>query len=356
MGIKKNTKASQYSYLIFVLFVCSGSSHAQISSEDKLNVFETARYNSDLSPELEFPNTNQEGWVEFSFMVDSQGKPYEQTVIDSAGGEKFIEKAEQHLLASTYRPGTFDGTPVDSSYSMRYRFEFEDGPSGVGQLFYQRYKFFQSSLSKNEIEKSKTYLEKLEASNLYEDAFLNIAHFLYQKEIGGDLSSQIYYLKRAIDGDYQKKYLPPEIYLSGNSNLFQSQVNSKDYQGALETYERILEADNSEEMVEAFRPTVDSIRKVKNDDTIYSLTGTLNDHGRWSLPLLKSSFDFREVSGELSEIKLRCYKKFVFFEFLENQQYHIPKSYGECDMELIGHPNTTFTLIQAASIESQNPE
>ena len=355
----KNT-ISTILHCLIGIFLLIPVIQAQESENETIDTMIAATSLPEQSPSLEYPRgmarLGQEGWVEISFMVNTQGKVYEPTIVDFSGENAFIEKAEEHLLARTFRPALFNGEPVDSSGSIRYRFEMEQATSSASEQFFRRYKFFSSALNKKNFEESKKYLDRLDkggAKNLYEDAFLNLAHFHYHLETGSNDNIKVFYLKRAVDGDSQEKYLPENVYRAGIISLFQLQVGTRDYQGALETYDRILELQDNEELVAKLESTIQAIKEMKSDQSAYSLTGALNTFGHWELPLLKPSFSLDEIDGKLEEIKLRCERKYVFFAFIQEQQYLIPKSYGECDIELIGDPETSFTLIQSASIETE---
>jgi hypothetical protein len=51
--------------------------------------------------------------------------------------------------------------------------------------------------------------------------------------------------------------------------------------------------------------------------------------------------------GHVSEIKLRCDKRFVFYKFDPELKYEVASQYGKCGIELVGEPGTTFNLVQS---------
>src|SRR5882724_13069905 len=46
-----------------------------------------------------------------------------------------------------------------------------------------------------------------------------------------------------------------------------------------------------------------------------------------------------------SQIKLRCDKKYVFFQFDPALEYKVADKYGKCFIEVVGDPETKFELI-----------
>ena len=50
--------------------------------------------------------------------------------------------------------------------------------------------------------------------------------------------------------------------------------------------------------------------------------------------------------GAVSEIKLLCKKKFLFFKYQPDIQYTVSPNAGDCSIGVVGDPGTTFELIQ----------
>jgi hypothetical protein len=67
----------------------------------------------------------------------------------------------------------------------------------------------------------------------------------------------------------------------------------------------------------------------------------------WHHQLFKDHFQIAVASGKVSDIKLRCKKAYVFFHYQPGVQYKVESRSGNCWMELIGEPGTTFDLTQS---------
>ena len=62
--------------------------------------------------------------------------------------------------------------------------------------------------------------------------------------------------------------------------------------------------------------------------------------------LLKSQFSFSEVKGDIAELRLRCEKGYVGFIYKEGTAYESESGVGECSLQIIGDPGTTFKLLE----------
>ena len=62
--------------------------------------------------------------------------------------------------------------------------------------------------------------------------------------------------------------------------------------------------------------------------------------------LLRSRFSFSEVEGDLAELRLRCEKGYVGFVYQEGTAYEAEGGVGECSLQIIGDPGTTFKLLE----------
>jgi hypothetical protein len=71
------------------------------------------------------------------------------------------------------------------------------------------------------------------------------------------------------------------------------------------------------------------------------ITGT-----SWNYELLKRRFQIEVASGKVAEIKLRCDRQYVFFQFDPKLQYTIGGNDRSCSMEVVGDPGTKFRLTQ----------
>lgn len=317
-------------------------------------VYVTPEIKSDHKIKPNYPKgylkKGREGWVIFNVMVDNKGVPYEAEVVDYVGGKAFISAARKALEESRFTPGTLDDVAVDSGTHFKYTFSIAGG-IGASRKFKTLYKKFSEAIQAKNIEKAEEYLVKLEGHkdpNNYETAFLNFAKFQYGV-LSGDSKSQMLYLNRALAYESAGKklnYLDEEFKAIARRQLFILQVKNKYFADALDTYAE-LEKNNQQEFVELFKEPYKSILALKENDQGYEVPLELSDSGFVFHKLLKQSIALFDVEGGIDTLKLRCRRKYIYFDYSPNKQWNIPKEWGSCFLQVVGEPNSRFVLAQS---------
>jgi TonB family protein len=288
----------------------------------------------------------REGWVELNFMVDSAGKPFEVTVSHSTGNKVFDADAVEAIAGSTFDPGTLNGIPVESGYELRYR--FFTGPmrpfGGESEDFAAVNKSFKRAMAAGDRAAAEAAMKKFVIANLYDDANFGINTYNYARK-WGDEAQQLKGLERAAAGGSEFNYLPKDIYGSVLKTYFGLQVNSRLYAEALETYAWMQKAGLDANTMSKFAGVLESIRKIQTDDSAYEIPGAMPE-GDWHVKLFKRHFQIAVGEGAVSQVKLRCQKRYVYFPFDPKLEYTVAGDYGSCTMELDGTPGTRFKLTQ----------
>ena len=290
-----------------------------------------------------------EGWAELSFMVDTDGRPYEIHATASAGDDEFIDAAIATLEETVFTPATFRGTPVDASYRTVYRFELENA-GGAGRRFASRYRDFMAALSEtseDEAAEALTELEEAETRNNYEYAYLNLARYSFAQKYGTQ-AEQMKYLAAALSESMANpeydSYLQ-EGTAEARRALAQLQFFNFRFAEVRETLE-LMRLNGDEEGVGMFGDALDQLAELEANDAPYPVAGQIEANGGWSIILLKNRFYLDDLTGAVDELKLRCQRGYVFFEFDPEIQYSVSENSGSCELEVIGAPGTGFTLVQ----------
>ena len=294
---------------------------------------------------------NREGWVDMTFMVDVTGETYEIGVEDhSHGGEDFVDAVRKSIEKYKFSPATQNGEPVDSSQSIRIFFNMEGDAPGVSIRFKKHYTNFQKAIAEKNIQEAEDELSSLRNSkgmSLYDDAFLNLASFMYEKEFGTP-ENQLKYLSK-IFSNVSSRYFDDNLYTSLLTTVFGLEVKQMHLDQALETYKRLSRRKNTKELLTKLDGTVEQIKAMKYDDTSYPVKGQIDESGYWDFVLYKNAFKFDNIKGELNEFKLRCSTKYLFLAYEQDKVYEIPKDYGRCFLSVYGKADTSFNLVQQAS-------
>ena len=115
----------------------------------------------------------------------------------------------------------------------------------------------------------------------------------------------------------------------------------------MQTFDWIIEDDLlDEDVVASIQPTYDQLSLIKDDDNAYSVEAEIDELLSWGIRLHKSVFYLSNVEGQVDELKLRCQGAYRIFPYQEEATYNLPESWGECNLQVIGIPDTTFYLTQ----------
>jgi TonB family protein len=293
-----------------------------------------------------------EGWVELNFMISPDGRPYEIYTVDHAGDDAFVDAARRALERAVYEPARIGGQPVDGSSSMRIEFVLEGASAGARPSFASRYRRFMSTLTEASQPEADSALNDLEAEgilNNYEDARLNLARYSYALQYGTP-GQQMTHLKAALGESLAKpdfeSFLEQGVARDARRNLAQLQLQNAYFGEALDTLE-LMRLRNDDEGAELFRDATEQLKAFKADETAYSVAGLIKDNGSWLIKLFKTRFQLDDLTGTIEELKLRCQGEYVYFRFDPDLQYTVSEASGECTLEVIGDPGTSFTLVQA---------
>jgi TonB family protein len=286
-----------------------------------------------------------EGWVKLGFMVDTAGKPFEITVLDSTGNKDFERAAIGALRFSTFVPGSLNGKPTESGSAFTYKFVEESPALGAEPDFTDAYKSLLKAVAAKDKAAADAAISKLKITNLYEDAFFGLARYNYARIWGTD-AEQLAGLRRATEnsgnGTY---YLPRTVFLSALSSQFDLEIKTHEYAEAIATWKRLQKMGIDTEAEAKIKPVIDQLDTLRSDDEEYGVSGVMPD-GSWSLRLFKRRFHIEVAEGYISQVKLRCDKGYLYFAFDPKLRYEVNGKYGSCWMELLGAPGAKFTLFQ----------
>jgi len=128
--------------------------------------------------------------------------------------------------------------------------------------------------------------------------------------------------------------------------LVQLQIVNRYFAEAIDSWE-LMQLRGDAEGVELFHDAIEQVGEFRASSSAYSVSGRIDATGSRAVTLLKTKFYLSDINGTIEELKLRCETEYVFFDFDPELQYNVSDTAGECGLQLIGDPSTTFTLVQA---------
>jgi TonB family protein len=285
-----------------------------------------------------------EGWVTLGLMVDANGKPFEVTIIRSTGDKIFERTAKRAVEHSIFEPGSLNGKPIESGTEVKYKFETVPPSTGATRAFIDAYKSLMAAVDAGDRPAADTAMNKLKVTNLYEDAYAGIATYTYATK-WGDASQQLAGLRRAIAEEKDARYLPKDVFRSALLGCIKLELTAREYAEAMITWHHLEKMGIDTDTTAVLKPIIAKLEKIRSDATRYEVPGQMPE-GTWHLHLFKQHFQAAVSEGYISQVKLRCDKRYVFFAFDPTLQYQVADGAGKCAIELDGAPGTTFKLIQ----------
>ena len=285
----------------------------------------------------------QEGWVELAFMVDPAGKPFEVTVIRSTGNTRFEEVAKKAVERSTFEPGSLNGKPIESGFEMKYQFLIDTHP-GTNREFAKAYESLGAAIKAGDRAAADAAMSRLKVTTLFEDAYVGLATYKYALK-WGDESQQLAGLRRAIAEEDVARYLPEAAFRSTLLACIALEVKMRLYAEAMTTWTRLQRMGLDQDTEAQIKSVIAKLERLRSDDTSYEIAG-LMENGSSYLHLFKRHFRIAVSQGLVSQVKLRCEQRYVYFAFDPTLQYEVASKDGQCSIELEGAPGTRFKLVQ----------
>jgi TonB family protein len=338
---------------LLLLAACAGTPHENASQEIDENTVDlelTTGPRASGLMHVGFPLKQavhlEEGWVDLNFMIDPNGKTYEVVVTDSTGSKAFEEAALKAAKKWHFKPAMSADEPTEIGYGFRVYFTHPFA-QGLSKPFARTYEQAVAAIAEGDRARAELLLAQLTVQNLTEDAAVGLAKYQFEAKWGTE-AAQIAALRRALAMEPSSRYLPRSQVAAALLALLPLELRAKDFASAMSTWTLLKAASYNRPRIASWRAIIDDATALRTDDRAYAVAGEIDaSASSWFYVLYKRRFQVAVSSGHVSEIKLRCDRRYVSFGFDPALYYRIADKYGTCRLELIGEPGTVFDLIQS---------
>ncbi|MBX5462309.1 MAG: TonB family protein, partial [Steroidobacteraceae bacterium] len=304
-------------------------------------------------PTLHYPRgqdpMEKEGWVHLNFMVDPNGKAYEISVVESIGGEPFEQDAIRAVQEARFRPARDGSTPVHGGFDLSLLYATNPLYTNVRKVatprFARAHKALADSIERGDKAAADEQIPKLEVTSIYAHVHKHLILYDYHRKWGterqqyADLLAALYHVRR----DW-KLYFAKNTYVSSLNALLALALRLNDLGRALEIWEELQEH-ASKEQIAAWRPAMDQVERLREGGPPVHFEAEIEKGTSWFNRLFRNSFEVVVLSGRVSEIKLRCEKKFLFFRYEPNVRYTVESRVGKCMIQVVGDTGTKFDFV-----------
>lgn len=297
----------------------------------------------------------KEGWVQMSFIIDTDGSVLEPTVTDSAGDIAFERAALRAIKKWKYTPAEKDGEAIQQC-DTKLQFDFSVNNNGVSRKFSTFYKNAVKLLENKEADKLGLELANAEwagESNLTEITWFHYLQSEYYFLIG-DKKNELKHLYKATHKPKHDKYssrLPEDTNIRNLHRMFIIEADQQRFNDALYTYNSLkhFKSEHATKTKEALAPFVEKIEQLIASNNLIIRNANLTKAGTWSHRLSRNSFVIQDINGDLNKLDVRCDNKRNVFTIEEDNQWLIPKSWGKCQVLIDGNKGASFKLVELNS-------
>jgi len=296
----------------------------------------------------------REGWVRLSYVIDEQGRVKDPVVEDFFGSPSFKKSALSAVKEWQYSPAIKDGEPTQQCHQAVQMDFAMVGKSGATRKFIKAYKNVDDIFKAGDLEAADEAFKELESwdtLNRYENAWLlNLESQLANEQ--GDIEREARSLTRLLASNGQKRFNNAVFDEDYIAYVLQRKILLDAQRGyfaeALKSYDVLQEMDEQETRKAEIAPIVDKINASIASDINLQVPVSMDDDGRWFHTLVRNKFAFNNVQGELDTVEVRCDTHREKFTVAEDHIWHIPQSWGQCQVMVKGDDATTFDLIEVA--------
>lgn len=288
----------------------------------------------------------QEGWVQLTFMVSPTGEPYDVAVVESSGGERFEAAAIDAVERWTFEPARLGDMPIDAGMNYMIQFALTDNAAATTG-FVRTFRRLMQDIQEGDRDGADGNLADLQKRerNLYEEANLNLATYNYYQRWGTP-EQQYPPLRRATAMKNGEGFLPDDVLNSLLRNRFAMELQLDRFADARSIGAILLERERDPDVRARVEAALAQIDALAASDQPISVTGRIDDSTHYFHRLLKKRFHFRDIEGDIAELRLHCDRDYVGFPFNADLAYTLKDDLGQCGLRVIGTPGTTFTLVE----------
>lgn len=296
----------------------------------------------------------REGWVRLSYIIDEEGRVKDPVVEDFFGSSSFKRSALSAVKKWQYDPAIKDGEPTQQCHQA-VQLDFTiGGKTGATRKFIKAYKNVDEIFKAGNVEAADEALKELlswDTLNRYENAWLlNLESQIAREQ--SDIEREAKSLTRLLSSNGQKRFNNAVFdddyvaYILQRKILLDAQRGY--YADALKSYSRLQEMDEQQPRIDEIAAIVNQIETSIASEKNLQVPVSMGDNGRWFHTLVRNKFAFNNIQGELDTVEVRCDSHREKFTVAEAHVWHIPQSWGQCQVMVKGDEATTFDLIEVA--------
>jgi TonB family protein len=290
-----------------------------------------------------------EGWVQFSFVVDKNGAVVDPIIEDSSGIREFEREGLRAIKQWQYSPAVRNGENIEQCRNrVQLDWRIGNAVKSGRKSFVREYKKADEALKSKNIVLAQELIAQMGEDkiwNSYEDAWFWMLKSEIAKAKGHD-KSQLTSLRRVVNSVQTSNHVGDEYYLYLLQQKFILEVKASLFSDALMTFAQISQRPDNEEVVSVLEKYATQVKQVIKTEDFIVVQGEIDNNGDWWHSLSRNRFSFSDVSGTLETVEVRCANKREKYTVAEDSEWVIPQSWGRCRIMVVGDSQTNFNLVE----------
>lgn len=294
---------------------------------------------------------SHEGIVELGVMVSIEGNVY-SPVVSLSTHVDFEESALEAVKKYKFSPATLNGTPVDSHYVVRVRFDLEEGGDAVSERFSKFYKTAKKELAKDEPNQKKLERKIKSMSETFHMTHYSLAHLASVKAQTAakfsDQQTKLSAFKQLLifdDAIDQNGNILDDYFLSWTrSAVIATQLGLGKLQAAYWNYLDLQKT--APKSAQKFDANMVKVKSIISSGEPFAQQLALGARAYQEVSLSDTNFEVQDIVGNINKLTFRCQKGFTEIEYQASSEYFVLSDWGPCKIQISGSKETTATLVR----------
>jgi TonB family protein len=298
-----------------------------------------------------------EGWVKFSFVINTEGKVEDVIVMDNEGQRAFVREAKRALKRWRFTPAKDENNENIVSCQNSVQLNFKMGNQGADRKFISLLEESFASMSEGDLVKSTKLINKInkfENKNSTELAWGHYSNMAYAV-LNEDEQQTFTSAKRASHYISLKHSSFSEVAsLDILQTLLREQIVKQLFSQAKITFNRIeqYDSDYAKKLIISYTPYIQKIDSIIASEEDILVKGKIATK-IWSHELVRSKFSIGNINGQVDTLEVRCSNSLSTFSLKADDVFTIPASWNDCRIFIKGDDNATFNLYEISAQRAQ---
>lgn len=295
-----------------------------------------------------------QAWVNIAYCIDETGSPQNVTVLDSVGSSRFDRAAIDAVQRWKFEPALVDGKPSWQSRNQAIiTFAIERSNEGARRKFIGEFRRIGKLIDEDKLDEADERFQRVYDTydlSLYELSKLWAQRARYEGK-RGDMYKLDLALHRATAS--KGEWIDESSYVRLLQLRVKVELGIGKYREARRSFGELATAvgKDAEEVV-ALQPVMDKLRDMIQSKEILKINAVVRTRDEchycndsWHFSPVRRDFAFANISGSLKSIEMRCDHKHFESAVEDLVEWHLPDSWGSCNVQVYGDPGTTFDVM-----------